>query len=182
MANNAVQYNESTLLLVLKHMIYSLTHPTPPLEVLIRDHFRRRAPAIIRRCQRILEKASSSAATAACAAGMCSSSPGAAGGGSGGARGASASAAGAGDTHESQERMDDGGDAEAAGDAVGWADRSLAFLSARWRSSLAFIHPSHPLLSSPNPHPFPSHSVGLITVSGLGLFGSSRVRGVVAPT
>lgn len=130
--HNSKQYNESTLLLVLKHMIYSLTHPTPPLEGLIRDHFRRRAPAIIRRCQRILEKTSSLAAPAACAGvtcssspGTCSSSPAAAGAGSGEGRGASASAAGAGDTHASQERMEEGDGGDAAGDAVGWADRSV---------------------------------------------------------
>jgi hypothetical protein len=167
-ADDGAQYNESTLLLVLKHMIYSLTHPTPPLEGLIRDHFRRRAPAIIRRCQRILEKTSSLAAPAACAGvtcssspGTCSSSPAAAGAGSGEGRGASASAAGAGDTHASQERMEEGDGGDAAGDAVGWADRSLVFFSC-----------FYPLLSSPASiplHPFLSLSVGLITVSDSGL-------------
>ena len=60
--HNSKQYNESTLLLVLKHMIYTLAHPTPPLESLITDQFRKRGASIIRRCERILEMAASSAA------------------------------------------------------------------------------------------------------------------------
>jgi hypothetical protein len=54
--HNSKLYNESTLLLVLKHMIYSLTHPTLPLQDFIRHHFRQRGPSILRRCQRILDK------------------------------------------------------------------------------------------------------------------------------
>jgi hypothetical protein len=125
-----LQYNESTLLLVLKHMIYSLTHPTPPLEALTREHFRRRAPAIIRRCQRILDKTPSAGASttthASSTPATCSSSSTADGGGSGVGGGASAGV-GTGDEQESGERAEDGANDNVTDNAVGWADRSFAF-------------------------------------------------------
>ena len=117
-----LQYNESTLLLVLKHMIYSLTHPTPPLEALTREHFRRRAPAIIRRCQRILDKTPSADATTTTHA---SSTAGAAGGGSR-VGGGSSAGLGTGDEQESGERAEDGANDNVTDSAVGWADRSFA--------------------------------------------------------
>jgi hypothetical protein len=125
-----LQYNESTLLLVLKHMIYSLTHPTPPLEALTREHFRRRAPAIIRRCQRILDKTPSAGATttthASSTPATCSSTAGAAGGGSG-VGGGSSAGVGTGEEQDSGERAEDGANDNVTDHAVGWADRSFAF-------------------------------------------------------
>jgi len=125
-----LQYNESTLLLVLKHMIYSLTHPTPPLEALTREHFRRRAPAIIRRCQRILDKTPSAGATttthASSTPATCSRTAGAAGGGSG-VGGGSSAGVGIGEEQESGERAEDGANDNVTDHAVGWADRSFAF-------------------------------------------------------
>ena len=115
--HNSKQYNESTLLLVLKHMIHSLTHPTPPLSAFIHEHFRRRAPSILTRCQRILDSAvgtsADSAHDAGCAAAAgaerrCADSAGAKGGGK-------------------EEGGEEGAGLESSVDAsVGWADRFVA--------------------------------------------------------
>ena len=123
--HNSKQYNESTTLLVLKHMIYSLTHPTPPFESLIRDHFRKRAPAILGRCQRILDQADAASPSdsktnlshACAAADVTAATAGAAG---------AVTVAGAGGEEEAAAEEE-----ESNGAAVGWADRCVA-LCAGW--------------------------------------------------
>jgi hypothetical protein len=72
------EYNESALLLTMKHMINTLTNKLPPFEGLITQHFTHRKDAILRRCARILDEtdnglrcngAATATATAVAAAG-----------------------------------------------------------------------------------------------------------------
>lgn len=75
--HNSRQYNESTLLLTLKHMIVTLNNPLPPFEEMAKRHFRQCRKGILERCLRMTSDADQQLASGVAGG---SSAPGAAGG------------------------------------------------------------------------------------------------------